>query len=154
VTEREEVRIVARNRKASFEYELSERFEAGLVLVGSEVKSLREGRAQLEDAYAKMRNGEVWLHHAHIPEYEKATIETHDPKRPRKLLLRRQEIRKLKTKLDERGFTLIPLSLYFKGPYAKVEVALAKGKKHFDKRESLRANEDRREMQRATRRRR
>ncbi|HET6203876.1 MAG TPA: SsrA-binding protein SmpB [Planctomycetota bacterium] len=154
MTDREETRIVARNRKAKFEYELSDHFEAGLVLVGSEVKSLREGKAQLEDAYAKLQNGEIWLIHAHIPEYEKATIETHDPKRARKLLLHRQQIRKLQTKLNERGFTLVPLALYFKGAYAKVEIALAKGKKRFDKRETMRASEDRREMQRASRRRR
>jgi SsrA-binding protein len=154
MAEREEVRVVARNRKAKFEYELFDRWEAGLVLVGSEVKSLRDGKAQLEDAYAKLRNGELWLMNSHIPEYDKATIETHDPKRPRKLLLHRQEVHRLQTKLQERGFTLIPLSLYFKGPYAKVEVALAKGKKLFDKRESLRKNEDRREIERASRRRR
>ena len=150
----EEIRIVARNRKAKFEYELFDRYEAGLVLVGSEVKSLREGRASLDDAFAKLRNGELFLISAHIPEYEKATIETHDPKRARKLLLHGQEIRRLQVKLSERGFTLVPLSLYFKGPYAKVELALAKGKKHFDKRESLRAREDRREIDRASRRRR
>jgi len=152
--DREAVKVVCRNRKAHHDYELFDRYEAGLVLVGAEVKSLRDGRASLEDAFAKLRGEEVFLVGAHIPEYAKASVDAPDSKRPRKLLLHRREIAKLRTKVAERGFTVVPTSLYFRGPYAKVEIALAKGRKHYDKRQKIREQEDRREMQRAGRRRR
>jgi SsrA-binding protein len=152
--DREAVRVVCRNRKARHEYELFDRYEAGIVLVGAEVKSLRDGRASLEDSFAKIRGDQIFLVGAHIQEYAKATVDAPDPKRPRKLLLHRREIAKLRTKVAERGFTVVPTSLYFKGPFAKVEIALAKGRKRFDKREKIREQEDRREMARAARRRR
>ncbi len=140
---------VATNRQASFRFNLLERFEAGVVLTGTEVKSLREGKAQLKDGYATVDDGEVWLHNVHIPPYGNASRDNHDPERPRKLLLHRREIDRLVGRTRERGLTLVPTRLYFSGPRAKVEIALAKGKDRFDKRESIREREMAREADRA-----
>ena len=140
---------VATNRQASFRYHLLERFEAGIVLQGSEVKSLREGGVQLKDAYAEVRDGEVWLRNMHIAPYKAASRENHDPDRPRKLLLHRREIERLVGKTAERGLTLVPTRVYFSGPRAKVELALARGKEMHDKRRSIKERETRREIDRA-----
>jgi SsrA-binding protein len=142
-------KVIATNRRARHEYEVLERIEAGLVLVGPEVKSLRDGKASLTDAYASFRRGEAWLHHLHISPYPQAGRENPDPKRDRKLLLHRKEIARLEGRVAERGLTLVPLSLYFRDGRAKVEIALAKGKKDYDKRQTLREKQDRRESDRA-----
>jgi SsrA-binding protein len=142
---------VASNRQASYRFELLERFEAGIVLTGTEVKSLRDGRAQIKDAYATVEDGEVWLHNLHIPPYPPAAHDNHAPERDRKLLLHRREIERLIGKTQERGLTLVPTRLYFSGPRAKVELALARGKDRYDKRESIRAREMAREAERAMR---
>jgi SsrA-binding protein len=144
---------VASNRKASYRYNLLERFECGIVLSGTEVKALREGKAQLKDAYAAVQDGEVWLHGVYIPPYGPASRQNHDPERPRKLLLHRQEIESLTGKTRERGLTLVPLRIYFAGPRsrAKVEIALARGKDLYDKRESIRRREMARDVQRELR---
>src|SRR6188472_3064895 len=140
---------VARNKQASHRYHLLEKWEAGLVLTGTEVKSLREGKAQIKDGYASVRDGEVWLHNVHIPPYAPATRENHEPERVRKLLLHKREIERLIGKTREKGLTLVPTRIYFKGPHAKVEIALARGKDVGDKRRSLKERELRREMERA-----
>ncbi len=129
------IKIIAQNRKAWHEYEMLQRLEAGIVLQGSEVKALREGRANLGDSYAEIKAGEVWLVKLHIGPYEMANRQNHEAFRRRKLLLNRREIRKLQPKLDEGGRTLVPLKLYFKQGRVKVEIALARGKKLHDKRE-------------------
>jgi len=140
---------VATNRQAGFRYHLLERFECGIVLQGSEVKSLRDGAVQLKDAYAEVRDGEVWLRNMHIAPYKPASRENHDPERPRKLLLHRREIERLVGKTAERGLTLVPTRVYFSGPNAKVELALARGKEMHDKRRSIKERETRREIERA-----
>ncbi len=142
---------VATNRQASYRFELLERFEAGIALTGTEVKSLRSGKAQIKDAYAAIENGELWLHHMHIPPYAPASRENHEPERNRKLLLHRREIERLIGTTKERGLTLVPTRLYFSGPRAKVEIALARGKDRFDKRQTIREREVKRDMQRALR---
>jgi SsrA-binding protein len=144
--------VIAVNRRARHDFELGEKFEAGLVLVGSEVKSLRAGKANLKDSFARLQHGEVWLHNAHISPYDPASQFGHDPLRARKLLLNRKEIDKLDGKVKERGLTLIPLRLYFKKGRAKIEIALARGKKRHDKRASIREREVAREMDRAVKR--
>ena len=149
-----EVVNVCRNRRAHHEYEIHDTIECGVMLVGTEVKSLREGHASLEDAYAKVENGEVWLIGCEIPEYPYGNRLNHKPKRPRKLLLRRSEINKFAGKASEKGFTLVPLRVYFKNGLAKVEVAVARGKQRYDKRQALKKAEAKREMDRATSRRR
>jgi SsrA-binding protein len=144
---------VATNRQASYRYNLIERFECGIVLTGTEVKSLREGKAQLKDAYAVVRDGEVWLMGVYIPPYGPAARDNHDPERPRKLLLHRSEIERLMVRTHERGLTLVPTRMYFSGSRsrAKVEIALAKGKDLFDKRETMRKREMARDVQRELR---
>jgi SsrA-binding protein len=144
---------VASNRQASYRYNLLERFECGIVLTGTEVKSLREGKAQLKDAYANIRDGEVWLIGVYIPPYGPAARANHDPERPRKLLLHRSEIERLESRINERGLTLIPTRMYFAGSRsrAKVEIALAKGKDFYDKRQSIRRREMARDVQRELR---
>jgi SsrA-binding protein len=144
---------IATNRQAGYRYNLLDKWEAGLVLTGTEVKSLREGKAQLKDGYAAVRDGEVWLYNVHIPPYGPATRENHEPERPRKLLMHRGEIERLIGKTKERGLTLVPTRLYFRGPRAKVEIALARGKDQGDKRQSIKEREMKREMERAIRRR-
>jgi SsrA-binding protein len=146
-------KIVARNRRARHEYELLEKVEAGLVLTGTEVKSLRNGKASLEEAYADLEDGEVWLKGCDIPEYVQANRMNHIPKRPRKLLLHRREIAKLGTKTGEKGMTLIPISIYFKKGIAKVELYIARGRKTFDKREAIKERDAKRDINRAMRRR-
>jgi SsrA-binding protein len=140
---------VATNRQASFRYHLLERLEAGIQLQGSEVKSLRQGNAQLKDAYASVREGEVWLVGMHIAPYGPASRENHDPDRTRKLLLQRREIERLIGQTAERGLTLVPTRVYFSGAHAKVELALARGKDVVDKRRTLKEREQRREIERA-----
>jgi SsrA-binding protein len=142
---------IATNRQASYRYNLLERIECGLVLTGTEVKALRQGSATIKDGYAAVRDGELWLHNVHIPPYAPAARENHDPERDRKLLVHRRELERLIGKTQERGLTLVPTRIYFKGPNAKVEIALAQGKDVRDKRESIRAREQRREMDRALR---
>jgi SsrA-binding protein len=140
---------LATNRRAAFRYELLERWECGIQLQGSEVKSLREGSVQLKDAYAELRDGEVWLQSMYIAPYKPAARENHEPERPRKLLLHRREIERLIGKTAEKGLTLVPTRIYFKGPNAKVELALARGKEQRDKRRSIKEREQRREIERA-----
>ncbi|HET7856625.1 MAG TPA: SsrA-binding protein SmpB [Gaiellaceae bacterium] len=142
-------KLIAENRKARHDYHFLERFEAGLVLAGSEVKSLREGRASLQQAYADVREGEVWLVGAHIDAYDQAGMRNHEPDRERKLLLHRREIDSLYGKVRERGLTLVPVRLYFKDGRAKVELALARGKEQRDKRREIAKREADRQMERA-----
>ena len=146
-----ERKVVATHRKARFEYEILETVEAGIALVGPEVKSLRAGNASLADAYAVVRRGEVFLVGAHVSPYAQASRENPDPRRERKLLLHRAEIVRLAGKVAERGLTLVPLSLYFQGGRAKVELALARGRRRYDKREAIRRREEAREVHRAVR---
>jgi SsrA-binding protein len=143
--------VIATNRRAHFDYEILETFEAGMALLGPEVKSLREGRANLVDSYATVRRGEALLVHLHISPYEQAGRDNPDPRRDRRLLLHRAEIRRLTGKLAERGFTLVPLRLYWKNGRAKVELGLARGKRRHDKRETIKRRESDRELQRARR---
>ena len=140
---------IAENRRARHDYHLLERFEAGLVLTGTEVKSLREGHATLQRAFADVRDGEVWLVGAHIPEYAQGNIANHDPDRDRKLLLHRREISSLIGKVRERGFTLVPTRLYWKDGRAKVEIALARGKEARDKRRDIAERDAKRQIERA-----
>jgi SsrA-binding protein len=142
-------KLIAQNKKARHDYHILDTYECGLVLTGTEVKSLRQGRASLADGFAQLDNGEAWLHNVHIPEYSQGTWTNHSARRRRKLLLHRVEIDKLIHKTQESGHTIVPLSLYFKDGRAKVEVALAKGKKEYDKRQTLREKQDRRETDRA-----
>jgi len=144
---------VATNRQASYRYNLLEKFECGLVLTGTEVKSLRDGNAQLKDSYAIVRDGEVWLLGLYIAPYPAATRDNHDPERPRKLLLHRGEIERLVGQTQEKGLTLVPTRIYFSGPRsrAKVEIALARGKDLYDKRDSIRRRDTAREVQRELR---
>lgn len=147
--DREGVKIVAQNRAASYNYTLLEKLEAGLVLVGTEVKSLREGKGGLRDAYAEIRAGEAWLIHCHIPEYQPGGPRNHDPLRKRKLLLNKREIEKLQSQIQQKGLTVVPLKLYFRDGLAKCELAVAKGKKFHDRREAERNKEARREAEEA-----
>jgi SsrA-binding protein len=142
-------KFIAQNKKARHDYHLEGFYEAGIVLQGTEVKSLRAGRASLVDAYAAIKNGEVWLEGVHIPEYTEGSWTNHEPRRSRKLLLHRDEIAKLIGKTKESGLTLVPLSLYFKDGKAKVEIALARGKRAYDKRQTLAARDAAREVDRA-----
>jgi SsrA-binding protein len=141
-------RVIATNRKARHEYSILETFEAGIALKGAEVKSLRQGRASLQESYAALKNGEVWLLDMHISPYEQAADDSYEPTRKRKLLLHKKEIRRLVGKLAEKGLTLIPLRAYFKHGIAKVELALAKGKRAYDKREAIRRRDMQRELER------
>jgi SsrA-binding protein len=145
----ENIKAICRNRRAYHEYEIGEKLECGLVLKGTEVKSLREGHANLEDAYAKVEDGELWLLGCEIPEYAMGNLMNHKPKRPRKLLLHRRELGKFAGKASERGFTLVPLRMYFKNGRAKVEIAVAKGKQTHDKREAQKKADAQREIRRA-----
>jgi SsrA-binding protein len=143
------VKIVCRNKRVLHEYHVFDSLECGLVLTGTEVKSLRDGSASLEDAYAKIEAGEVWLLGSDIPEYAMGNRLNHKPKRPRKLLLHRREIAKFAGKASERGFTLVPLKMYFKNGRAKIELAVARGKKQYDKRQDQKKTEAQREIRRA-----
>ena len=143
-----EEKTVVSNRKARYEYEIVDQVEAGLVLVGSEVKSLRAGRANLGDAYARVIKGEVWVIGMHISPYKEATSQNHDPLRERKLLLHRSEIKKLFRRVDEKGFTLIPLRLYFRKNIAKIELGIVRGKRQYDKKVAIAQKDAKREMER------
>jgi SsrA-binding protein len=143
---------VATNRQAAHRYHLLDRWEAGMVLTGTEVKALRDGKAQIKDGYAQIRDGEVWLYNVHIPPYANAARDNHEPERPRKLLMHRNEIERLVGRTREKGLTLVPTRLYFSGSRAKVEIALGKGKDAGDKRAAIRDREMKREMERAIRR--
>lgn len=142
-------KVVATNRKARHDYAIIDTYEAGIVLTGTEVKSLRQGRASLADGFASIDYGEAWLENVHIPEYTEGTWNNHTPRRKRKLLLHRVEIEKLAAKSRESGHTIVPLQLYFSNGRAKVEIALARGKREYDKRHALRERQDNREAQRA-----
>ena len=142
---------VATNRYASYRYELLDKLECGVVLHGTEVKALRAGSAQLKDGYAAIQSGELWLHNVHIPPYGPASRDNHEPERPRKLLAHKREIARLIGKIQERGLTLVPTRIYFAGPRAKVEIALARGKDRFDKREAIKARDQRRDVERELR---
>ena len=141
--------LIADNRKARHDYHVLEHFEAGLVLLGTEVKAMREGRANLRDSYCRFEDGEAFLMNAHVGQYSHGGYASHDPLRPRKLLLRQAELQKLFGKMTEKGLTIVPLRMYFKNGRAKIEVALAKGKKTYDKRQDLAERDSRREMERA-----
>lgn len=145
------IKIVSENRKARHDYHIHETFEAGIALTGTEVKSLRAGKANLKDSYARIENGEVFLQQMHISPYEQGNRFNHDPLRPRKLLLHRQEINRLLGKTREKGFSLVPLKVYFARGKAKVELALASGKKLYDKRQDLAERDAKRDMERALR---
>jgi SsrA-binding protein len=140
---------LATNRQASYRYHLLDRYECGIQLQGSEVKSIREGGAQVKDAYAQVDRGEVWLNNMHIAPYQHAARDGHEPERPRKLLLHRKEIERLIGSTQQKGLTLVPTRIYLKGGRVKVEIALARGKDHTDKRRDLKAKDQQREMQRA-----
>ncbi|MFD8261102.1 SsrA-binding protein SmpB [Streptomyces griseoluteus] len=142
-------KLVAQNKKARHDYAIIDTYEAGMVLSGTEVKSLRQGRASLTDGFVQIDGHEAWLHNAHIPEYSQGTWTNHSVRRKRKLLLHREEIDKLEAKSQETGHTIVPLALYFKDGRAKAEIALARGKKEYDKRQTLREKQDRRESDRA-----
>jgi len=145
---KEHIKIVTENRKARYNYSIEDKFEAGMVLKGTEVKSLRLGRANLKDSYAKIINSEIFVYQMHISAYPFAYYGNHDPLRPRKLLLHKYEIKKLYGKVNEKGFSLIPLKVYFKSGKAKITLALAKGKRKYDKRETIRRRDEKREMER------
>lgn len=149
-----ERQMVARNKRAYHDYAISDTYEAGIVLSGTEVKSLRAGRASLLDGYVSIRDGEAWLQNVHIPAYESGTWTNHPPRQARKLLLHRKEIRQLAKAGQEKGFAVIPLALYFSGGYAKVEIGVGRGKREYDKRQTLAERDARREAERAVRRRR
>ncbi|MBC7242003.1 MAG: SsrA-binding protein SmpB [Anaerolineae bacterium] len=155
--DKEAIRVIATNRKAYHDYHLEQTFEAGIALTGSEIKSVRAGRVNLRDSFVLIRNGEAWLVDAHIAQYEQASRDNHEPKRDRKLLLHKQEIARLASRVQEKGYTIVPLRMYLKGNLAKVEIALARGKRLYDKREAIAQRDSEREMERewreATRRR-
>ncbi|MGE7390372.1 SsrA-binding protein SmpB [Streptomyces sp. NPDC004126] len=142
-------KLIAQNKKARHDYAIIDTYECGIVLTGTEVKSLRQGRASLVDGFVSVEGREVWMYNVHVPEYSQGTWTNHSARRKRKLLMHREEIDKLERKSEESGHTVVPLSLYFKDGRAKVEIALAKGKKEFDKRQTLREKQDTRETQRA-----
>ncbi|MGE5133869.1 MAG: SsrA-binding protein SmpB [Gemmatimonadota bacterium] len=148
-----EQKVIARNRRARHDYHILDELEAGLVLTGTEVKSLRAGRATLTDGFAELRDGELWLMGVHIPEYTLGTWTNHEPRRPRKLLLHRREIDRLASQISEQGLTIVPLALYFRDGRVKVELALARGKRAYDKRQDLARRDAAREVERALRRR-
>ncbi len=142
------VKVIASNRKARHDYHIDDTFEAGIVLTGSEIKSVRAGQVNLRDGFATIRNGELWLVNTHISPYHQASFENHEPRRDRKLLMHRREINRLTGKLQEKGLTLVPLQMYLKNSRAKVELGLARGKKLYDKRETLRERDDNRQIAR------
>jgi SsrA-binding protein len=143
------IKVIATNRRASHDYILEDRFEAGLVLLGAEIKSIRAGQVNLREGYVQVRDGEAWLVNTHIAQYDPAGRDTHDPLRARKLLLKRKEIARLTSRVQERGYTIIPLRMYLKDGRAKVEVALARGKRQYDKRQTIARREAGRQIDRA-----
>jgi SsrA-binding protein len=144
-----DIRVVARNRKARHDYHIEDTYEAGIVLKGSEIKSVRDARVSLKEGYVVPRNGELWLEDVHIAPYEQSGLWTHDPKRSRKLLLHRREIDRLIKEVQRRGYTVVPLRMYIRGKYAKVEIALAKGKRKYDKRRAIAERDQERRVRRA-----
>lgn len=148
MSETDKIKVIATNRKANFEYEILSRYEAGIVITGTEVKSLREAKVNLQEAYGRIINDEVWIINSHINEYRFGNINNHEPLRNRKLLLNKKEIRKIKQMLQEKGLTLVPLKIYFKGSLVKVEIGIARGKKLYDKRESIKKREVERKLSR------
>ena len=148
MNESDKIKVIATNRKANFEYEIINKYEAGIVITGTEVKSLREGKVNLQESYGRIIKDEVWIVNSHINEYKYGNINNHEPTRNRKLLLNKREIRKIKQQLQEKGLTLVPLKIYFKGSLVKVEIGIARGKKLYDKRESLKTKDATREMAR------
>lgn len=140
------IKVIATNRKANYEYEILDKYEAGVSLLGTEVKSLREGKANLGEAYAVVQKGEVWLQNFHINEYKYGNINNHDPIRKRKLLFHKREINKIRASLEEKGLTFVPLKIYFKGSLVKVQMGIGRGKKIYDKRESIKKRETERRM--------
>jgi len=145
----DQVKVVATNRKAAHDYFLGDRYEAGIVLTGSEIKSVRAGQINLRDSYVQVRDNELWLLNAHIAPYEPAQREGHEPRRPRKLLLHRREIARLITQVQQKGFTIVPTQVYLRRGRAKVEIALARGKRQYDKREAIGKREVQRQIERA-----
>lgn len=146
--EPKKIKMIAENKKVKYDYFIVDEYEAGMVLMGTEVKSLRDGRANIKDAYARIQNGEIYLHHLHIGAYPFAYYDNHDPVRARKLLLHKKEIRRLYGKANEKGFSLVPRKLYFKGGKAKVSIALVKGKRQYDKRHAIKSREAKRDLDR------
>jgi SsrA-binding protein len=145
------IKVVATNRRARHDYAIEDAFEAGIVLIGSEIKSIRAGRVNLRDSYATVEEGEVWLHNVHIAPYDPASRFGHEPRRRRKLLLHKRQIARLSSRVQEKGYTLVPLRLYLRDNRAKIELALARGKRQYDKREAIAKREDQRRAQRALR---
>jgi len=148
MSEQGKIKIIATNRKAHFEYSVLSKYEAGIVLKGTEVKSLRDSKVNIQDSYGRIKNDEVWLINSNISEYKFGNINNHDPLRDRKLLLNKREIRKIKQELLEKGLTLVPLKIFFSGSHVKVEIAIARGKKIYDKRESIKKRETERKLKR------
>ena len=144
----DKIKIIGTNRKANFQYTLLERFEAGMVLLGTEVKSLRENKVNIQDAYGKFKNDELWLINAHISEYKFGNLNNHIPLRERKLLLTKRELKRLKAKTAEKGLTIVPTRIYFKNSKVKIEIALAQGKKLYDKREAVKERDIKRKLNR------
>ena len=144
----DKIKVITTNRKANFEYEILNKYEAGIVIKGTEVKSLREGKVNLQESYGRIINDEVWIVNSHINEYKYGNINNHEPTRNRKLLLNKREIRKIKQQLQEKGLTLVPLKIYFKGSLVKVEIGIARGKKLYDKRESIKKRDIERNLSR------
>lgn len=142
------IKVIATNRKANFEYEILNKYEAGIVILGTEVKSLREGKVNLQEAYGRIIKNEVWIINSHINEYRFGNINNHEPLRNRKLLLNKREIRKIKQQLEEKGLTLVPLKIYFKDSLVKVEIGIARGKKLYDKRQSIKKRDIERNLSR------
>jgi SsrA-binding protein len=142
------IKIIGTNRKANFQYEILNRYEAGLVLLGTEVKSLRESKVNLQDAYGKFIGDELWLLNSHISEFKFGNINNHDPIRKRKLLLNKRELRKIRALLEEKGLTMVPTKIYFKDSLIKIEMAIARGKKMYDKRQSIKQKETERKLKR------
>jgi len=145
------IKVISENRKAFHDYHIEDRIEAGIILTGTEIKSIRNGRVNLKDSYARLDNGEVWVHQMHISPYEQGNRYNHDPLRPRKLLLHRSEINKLIGRIQQQGLTLIPIKIYLKKGMAKVELAVGQGKKNYDKRQALAEREGKRDIERALR---
>lgn len=141
-------KVIALNKKAYYEYEILNKYDAGIALLGTEIKSLRGMKGSIQEAYARIKNGELWLVNANIPEYKFGSLNNHEPVRDRKLLLHRTEIKKIENKLKDKGLTLIPLKLFFSGPFVKVEIGIAKGKKLYDKRESIKKADVQRQLKR------
>lgn len=148
MNETSKIKIIGTNRKANFQYELLNRYEAGLVLLGTEVKSLRDAKVNLQDGYAKFSGNELWLLNSHISEFKFGNINNHDPLRKRKLLLNKKELKKIRAQLEEKGLTMIPTKIYFKDSHVKIELAIARGKKMYDKRQSIKQRETERKLKR------